>query len=790
MKTCSRLCFLLLLPVLSAAVPLAARAAVPAVGDARAEEDRRTFADGLFSRGLYRQAAEEYQRLVEDFPGSDAYDLACFRLGESRRLSDSPVEALKAYKRVVDLPKSQYRATALFKRATIFAEIGQSDTAEELFRTLLSENPEPEVRELALYYHAGALETLGEHAKAAAQLERLLHDFPNGDMASYARLSLARIRATPGPTANPALARKLLLELADRPASPRLGAEALFLLGSAEYAAGENASAATAFHRLLTSYPDDDRAVEARLPAAWAYWRAGRTQDALALCDAVLAQDPPPPAAVAVELRYVRAQSLFELARLQEAAEAFGALAADPAAASTPFAARARFQEALTRFKRHEYSAAQAAVRDVLSDRELRPDALWLLGESASSATTNGTDAAIEAYRLLASEFPGSDYAPGALYQLGLQYWRRRSWEDASAAFHQLVERYPSSEMAPRAMFSSASALAAAGAGDRALRDWQTFLRDWPQDSEAPEALFQTGLELMRQERRTEALTAFEDLLRRFPQSARRAESLFWKGEMLRASGDVKGAVTALRAALAAAPGDALSRDIRFSLAVALQADGNEKEAAELFQQLIAGTSSGLRFSPGQLAWLAEFQCGNSEWDNAVATARRMVEASATDEERQTAWALLGRAQRGAGRAQEAEDAFRRAREIPVRSRLAPEAALRLGQLLLARGAAEESVPCFRDAVSLCAAEELQPLRIWAYEGLGHAALRLGDRESAARYLMTVGILYDDPELVPPVLLEASRLLDELGRAEEEDELRATLRRDYPDSEAARSLGE
>jgi len=147
-------------------------------------------------------------------------------------------------------------------------------------------------------------------------------------------------------------------------------------------------------------------------------------------------------------------------------------------------------------------------------------------------------------------------------------------------------------------------------------------------------------------------------------------------------------------------------------------------------------------------------------------------------------------AHRAAGRAREAEDAYRRAREFPVRARLAPEAALRLGQLLLARGAAEESVPCFRDAVSLCATEELQPLRIWAYEGLGHAALRLGDRESAVRYLMTVGILYDDPKLVPPVLLEAARLLDELGRAEEAADVRATLRRDFPDSEAARSLGE
>jgi len=139
------------------------------VGDARAEEDRRLLADGLFSRGLYRQAAGEYQRLVEDFPESEAYDLACFRLGESRRLSDSPVEALKAYKRVLDVPQSEYRATALFKRATIFAGIGQCDTAEELFRTLLSENPDREVRELALYYHASTLETLGSHAEAAAE---------------------------------------------------------------------------------------------------------------------------------------------------------------------------------------------------------------------------------------------------------------------------------------------------------------------------------------------------------------------------------------------------------------------------------------------------------------------------------------------------------------------------------------------------------------------------------------------------------------------------------------------
>ena len=778
----------LLLPVF-VAVPLAARAAVP-VGDARAEEDRRLLADGLFSRGLYRQAAGEYQRLVEDFPESEAYDLACFRLGESRRLSDSPVEALKAYKRVLDVPQSEYRATALFKRATIFAGIGQCDTAEELFRTLLSENPDREVRELALYYHASTLETLGSHAEAAAELETQLRDYPEGDLAPYARLSLACIRALPGETHNPALVRKLLLDLIDRPADPRLRAEALFLLGASESAAGEYGAAATAFSRLLSECPDDERAAEARAPAAWAYWRSGRAQEALALCDAALAGDPPPPSETAVQLRYVRAQALFELARLDEAARAFAAVADDPAAAGTAFPARARFQEAFCRFKSRDFAAAEAALRPILSDKEMRPDALWLLGESAAAASTNGSDSAIEAYRRLAAEYPESDHAPEALYQLGLQYWLRRSWMDSATAFHRVVEQYPSSELAPRALLSSADALSFAGESARALRDWQTFLRDWPQDPEVPEALYRSAIELMVQGRRTEAITQLEDLLRRFPESPRRAQALYWKGDMLRAAGDLSGAVTALRAALAAGPGDALSRDVRFSLGVALQADGREDEAADLFQQIVEESSDGSRFTPGQLEWLAEYQCDRGDFERACVTARRMTAAAETDEDRQNAWALLGRAHRAAGRAREAEDAYRRAREFPVRARLAPEAALRLGQLLLARGAAEESVPCFRDAVSLCATEELQPLRIWAYEGLGHAALRLGDRESAVRYLMTVGILYDDPKLVPPVLLEAARLLDELGRAEEAADVRATLRRDFPDSDAARSLGE
>lgn len=775
---------------LAAALLLAAGAAAAAdaaaARDARAEEDRRVFADGLFSRGLYAQAAAEYARFLEDFPSGADRDKVCFRLGEAHRLAGHRADAMRAYKRAADEPGSTVRHRALFQRASLFTETGDDDSAAELYTLLLDEKPEPAVRKLALYYRAAAFEGLGRAADARGDLDALLREFPSDEMASYGRLSLARILAAEGPVQDLDRSRALLHELSAAPATPRLGAEALFLLGSAEYSAGAFAAAADAFQGLFEKYPSDPRSAEARLPAAWAFCKAGRAQQALSACDSALAADPAPDPAAAVELRYVRAQSLFSLARLDDARSAFEAVAEDPAAASTPFASRARYQAALSAYKAGDWAAAQKAVRPVLSDGELRAEALWLLAEA--SAAGGDEDSAIDSYRRLASEFPASSYAPESLYRLGHRLQKRGDWADAAAVYHHLAEAYPKLPIAPAALFSSATCLARSGQGEKALVDWRTYLRDWPDDPGVPEALFQEALELVRLERRTEALSVLDDLLRRFPSHARKPDALFWKGELLRSAGEFGPAVAALRAALDAKPSDAIARDARFALAVSLQSDGKEDEAAALFQTLLDDRSAAARFTSGQFAWLAERQIERGDLPRAAATARRMAEAAETDEWRQTAWTLAGRAERAAGHAREAEECYRRACDLPVLTRYAPEATLRLAELLLARGDAEGAEPLFRLAVERCSEPDLQPQRIWAYIGLGHAALARGDKEAAARYLHTVCILYADPEILPPVLLETARLLDELGRADEAASLRASLRADYPESEAARQL--
>ena len=76
-------------------------------------------------------------------------------------------------------------------------------------------------------------------------------------------------------------------------------------------------------------------------------------------------------------------------------------------------------------------------------------------------------------------------------------------------------------------------------------------------------------------------------------------------------------------------------------------------------------------------------------------------------------------------------------------------------------------------------------MRANAYAGLARNAELKGDPEGALRYYMSVGILFDDPVLVPEALNKAATLLDKLGRAEEAKAMREELRARYPASPLA-----
>lgn len=754
--------------------------AVAPGADLRAEEDRRAFADGLFSREMYRAAAVEYAELLLLHPQGEDRDMLYFRLGESLRLSGDRENAAKAFLKASQVPEGPFRLRARFKRAAIFLEIGQPEASAEMFDALLKEKLPDDIRELSLYYHGESLSQSGHDAQASQEFEALLKSYPKSEMAAYAKLSLGRIYAQPGDAADVARSRKLLGEVAEAPPTPRLGAEALYLIARAEFASKNYKEAAASFQKLESRHPGDIRVAESRLQAAWAYLNANLYDNALKSSNAALESAEALPAAYRVEHLYIRACALFQLLRHDEAVKAYAeTVAADP---QGPYAAKAQYQMALAAYRNARYAEAMAALAPVLADPAMRRDGLWLMAESASGA--GDADAAVQHYKLLVAEFPDSPYAPDALYRLGHQLQLRKSWTDASVFFLQLVERFPDSALAPRALFASASSLSSAGQGAQALRDWAEYLKRYPDAEGVPEALYQKALEEIRQNLKTEALGTLDALLTRFPKTSRLADAQLWRGHLLVEKGNLKDAETAFRAVLAGTPSDDAKRQARFSLAMTLQQGERQDEAASIFQSLIDDPVRA-KFTPQQLAWLSEHQFAKRDFANAGKTAAILVEHTQDPGWQQVAWTLAARTFRAQNRNEEAEKAYRAAIAIEVRSRHFAESTLRLAELMLERGDAPEAERLFALAVERCAAPELQPLRIHAYAGLGRAALKAGRKEDAAKYLMMVSLLYKDDALVPPIMAETIRILDELGRKEDASSIRDDLVATYPESKEA-----
>lgn len=753
---------------------------VAVAADFRDEGDRRVFADGLFSREMYKLAAIEYARLLNEFPEGEDRDMLFFRLGEALRLSGDRASAAKAYLKVSQMKDAPFRYKALFKRAAIFLEIDQPEAAVELFALLLAEALPADIREMSLYYYGEALTQSEQVADACKTFETVLKDYPKSEMAAFSKLSLGRLYAMPGENANLARSRQLLADLIAAPPTPRLGAEALFMIARADFTAGDFKAAAESFRQLELKYPDDIRVPESRLQAGWAYLNSGFYDNALKSCAAALDGTTKPPEAERVEYLYIRACAYFQLLRYDESVKWYTETAT--AFPSSPFAAKSWYQVALSSYRKGKFAEAMTALTKVIADKELRQDALWLMAEAATG--NDDTDAAVQYYKLLVSEYPQSPYAPDALYRLGHQLQLRKAWTDASAFFLQLAERFPDSALAPRALFASASSLTSAGQGAQALRDWEGFLKQFPTDSAVPEALFQKALEEVRMDRKTEALVTLDSLVSRFPQTPRLPDAQFWRGQLLREKGSLKDAEKAFSLVLESKPSDDVLRETRFSLAMVLQQDGRENEAATIFQNLINDPIRS-KFTPQQFAWLSEHQYDKNDFINAEKTALILVDQTTDLSWKQVAWTLAGRALRARKMTAEAETAFRNAVQIDIKSRYFAESTLRLAEVLLERGQHAEAEGYFSLAVQRCAAPELQDMRIYAYTGLGHAALAAGRKDDAVRYLMTVALLYKNDTIIPGILAETIGLLDGMGRREDAATLRAELTQTYPKSKEA-----
>jgi TolA-binding protein len=756
--------------------------------DGRAYAERMQFADGLYSRAMHALALKEYTALLRDFPAGEANDAVTFRMAEALRHLKRNDEAAQLFDKLfVTFPSSEFRLRAAYRRARLYMEVGDYEAAAEHFKAIVALQPPASLAAACFYYLGESLLARDRPGEAEAAFGVVVKRHPASMFRVYALMKQGdiqqaawrRLRTTDHGAATNRITQAIAsyAEVLKHPGSPRIGAEALFQTAEIYFRLRDFDRSAAHYRRLLNEYPDDERSDEARLQAAWAACNAGLYADALGVAERAMQE---PALRNLADWQYLTANCQRQLLRYDLAVVAYGELLTRFPASR--FAEAARYELALSFYKMERYTDAVREAQHLASSAALQADVNWLLAESY--AALNQPEQAIQHYRLVLRQAPKSERSRDATYRLAYHLQTRGALAEASRFYHTLVEQFPDDKLAPQALFASGVCLAKAGSHAEAARDWAQLARAYPRSEQVEEALYQKAMSEIRIARDDDALRTLDGLLQKFPKGRFVADVYYWRG-MVHGKGDrLQDAEAALRKAIAQAKREDLAREAEYSLGVVLQKAGKEQEAAERFRKLL-DTGMSARFGPTQLEWLSGYYQAQGQGREALQAAGLLLKNAPEALWQQAGWVLSARAHRGLKQAAEAETALRKALDVKAETVYGAEAALALGNLLLERDKLAEARTYFENASHRASSDRALGFRARAYFGLAQCADRQDDHVGAARYYMSVAILFDDPELVPESLYLASIAFTRAGHAEDAATAIAELRERYPKSEWA-----
>jgi len=742
--------------------------------------DRLQLADGLFRRSLFDLAAREYQSLAAN-PQLEQRDSVIFRLAECYRRLGRPAEAEAAYQQLVELcPGSPQIPRAQLQRALILMERGGAALGEAALalEPLTQAGQAAEVRSAALYHKGEVLEKLNRAADALACYEILRKDFAASDYGMYSALRSAWILSQSEQREEKRRALGIYLALTYESKDRKVAEEACYFAAQVSLSDEKFQESADLFKMLRTKYPGSARIKEGALAAAWSCFYCGRYQEGAEILDLIVGDTAHP---LREEILYLKANCLRELSQNDAAVALYRQQLA--LAPNGRLAQKAHYELLTTLYRTGKYKETLESIALFTNPGdELMDNVLWMQAEAALK--TDQADTVIQSCRSLVEKCPQSPLVKDALYRLGWMLQKQGAWEEASAWFLKVAAAYPADPLAATSLYASGVCLTRLNQSAAALRDWTALLTRYPESTLVAETLYQKAMEEIRSKQARAAGTTLDELARRFPDDPRKAELLYWRGTIYRELKDVVEAERMFRAALAAQPSKEFERECMLELGLLLQSIGKGGEAATLFNTLLDSNVSE-KLGEDKLAWLAEFQHSNQQYDSASKAAYVLIKMKPDKGWAQTAWTVLGRIHRDKGERDPAIYAFQQSVATGASTDYGAEAALRLGELLTDSARYDEAERSLNDAVGRAAAPEMLGMRARAYAGLARNAELKGDLEAAVRYYISVGILFDHKEIVPEALRKAAELLEKQGRAEEGGKLREELRQRYPDAAPA-----
>jgi len=734
------------------------------------------FANGLFQRGFYKEALDEYKSYIEKFPQGEHLKTAFYRMGESAYAIKDYSAALDAFDKALAVetdPALRQRAT--LSKGEVLYFLKRPADAALMLEPLSADGVPAEIRGRALYY-LGKLNAETNNTDAAIKaFTSLVQALPDSPLAPFARFQLAFVHLARGEFENAAVE---FSGVASSNADQTLRLEARFRAAETYDKIGWFTAAVGAYEQLQKDFPDSPYAQKAEYGYAWALYHAGKFAEASAAAQTFLSKHQDSPEAIGTE--YLLGNCLQQQQRYNEAIGIYNKIRAEHN--ESEFASRSRYKLAWCLYLNGKLDEAKTEVTAYLqgpNDPKLVGDASFLLGSIL--VAKDEIENAYEEFRLVAEKYPGGEFGPEALFKAGECLAQLGRTEEAAKAFENFARQYPDNILAEQAILRAGDADLMKSAFEAAVGKYKKILEAPADPSIEQDTLYRLAVTYHNMKNYEESAKTFQRLAEKFPAGPHTAEAHMRIGDfLLQDNKDPVKAIESYNTSLATdAKGDFAGRSVK-GIALARYETKDYDAATEMFLRLMQEFPK-VNLNEETYAWAGQRFFDQQKWEQAATAFRTLLKANHNYPNPERVRFKIAECEEAAGKVPQAMDEFKSVVETAPGSGAAVDATYRMAKLYETQKKPDDAFRLYEEAANTNTGDTAARARF----RLGELYEGKGDYDAAARSYMRIAILFLHEELSPEALWRASQCFEKAGSHEQARKSYDELIRDYGNSEQA-----
>ena len=741
------------------------------------EQSQIDFANGLFSRGFYEEAADEYRVYLKEFPTGEQRQTAFYRLGESENAAGAYPEAIATFERLLRLEvPDDLRARATLRKGVAQYNAKAFAKARATLEALTNDAKDAGTQAEARYYLGKAHFGAGDVEAAMSAFQSLIRHDASNVLVPFARYQVAFLYLANEDVENAAVQ---FSEIAgDSSADPDLRMESRFRAAEAYDKIGWFDAAVTAYQQLQRDFPDTEYARRASYGYAWALYHAGKYDEAFVAAGSFLAQFSESPRRAGIA--YLQGNALQQREKYVEALQVYASIREQYP--DSEFAQRAHYKIAWVYHLDGQTGLARKEIESFLAVSplvSLTGDAAYLLG---TVLVAEGKYAVAQASFLrVYQEYPKSKFAPEAMYKSAECLARLQRADASAAAFARFSRAYPTHPLAGEALIRAADADFRNAAYSRAVEKYRRAM-DLPlNDALEEELIHRLALSLHNMREYAQSVEVFGQLLEAYPDGLYVSEALVRTGDhLLRDKKSPLDAMKFFERAYRREESGAFAGRALQGLALARYQTKDYEGAVEDFLRVIVNFPE-VPLNEETYAWVGQHLFDQEEWAQARTVFDALLKNVPDYPSPGRVLFTMAEASEKAGKDAEAISNYARVIAAGPKSPMAAEAQFRMAGLHEKRNETDIAMRLYEESANANSGETAARARFRLAEL--HEKNKAYDR--AARNYMRVAILFFHAELSPEALWRAGRCFEQQNDSGQAMKTYEELLRDYPESEQA-----